>query len=68
VRIGFIFLLRVRLVRKFALALNGVDLSKVHLGAVVDFPDVDARMLVREGWAEVVEPDAEDVEAGKEAG
>jgi hypothetical protein len=61
--------LRVRLVRKFALVLNGVDLSKVPLGAVVDFPDSAARMLVLEGWAEVVEPlDADDHTEEEKAG
>ena len=58
--------MRVRLVRKFALVLNGVDLSNVHLGAVVDFPDGDARMLVLEGWAEVVEPNEADVQTDEE--
>ena len=58
--------MRVRLVRKFALVLNGVDLSHVHLGEVVDFPDGAARMLVREGWAEVIEPGDEDGQAAEE--
>ena len=59
-------LVRVRLVRKFALVLNGVDLSKVHLGDVVDFPDAAARMLVLEGWAEVVESDEADLQPDEE--
>lgn len=58
--------MRVRLVRKFALVLNGVDLSNVHLGDVVDFPDSAARMLVLEGWAEVAEPGDEDGQAADE--
>jgi len=58
--------LRIRLVRKFALVLNGVDLSDVHLGTVVDFPDGAARMLVLEGWAEVVEPTSADVPPDEE--
>jgi len=45
--------LRIRLTRKLANALNGVDLRSMAVGDVVDLPEVLAAMLVDEGWAEV---------------
>ena len=47
--------LRVRLIRKLAERLNGVDLSKVCVGDVLDLSSKDARILVAEGWAEPVD-------------
>lgn len=47
-------MLRVRLTRKLAPVLNGVDISKSAIGDVLDLPDATARMLVAEGWAELV--------------
>ena len=44
----------VRLVRKLAPMLNGVDLSKVEVGDVIVVPEAVAAMLIREGWAEPV--------------
>lgn len=52
-------LLRVRLVRKFAERLNGVDLSKFRVGNCLDLSPKDARLLVAEGWAELVEESEE---------
>ena len=43
--------MRVRLVRKFANALNGIDLSKVSVGDVIDLLPHQAAMLVAERWA-----------------
>lgn len=48
--------LRVRLTRKLAERLNGVDLSKCRVGECVDLPSDAAHMLVASGWAEWVEP------------
>lgn len=45
---------RVRLIRKLAPILNGVDLSKIEVGDVITVSEVTAAMLIREGWAEVV--------------
>lgn len=56
VRLDSAMLLRVRLVRKLADVLNGVDLSTVRVGDCVDVRARDARMLIAEGWAEVVDP------------
>ena len=46
---------RIRLTRKFAAFLNGLDLSRINVGDVVVLPERDAVMLIREGWAERVE-------------
>jgi hypothetical protein len=45
---------RIRLTRKLASLLNGVDLSSFKVGDVVRLPERDAMMLVLEGWAELV--------------
>ena len=44
--------MRVRLIRKFATNLNGVDLSLVKVGDVIYLPEKTALMLLEEGWAE----------------
>jgi hypothetical protein len=46
--------LRIRLTRKLAASLNGVDLSALNVGDVIEMPDAAARMLVAERWAELV--------------
>jgi hypothetical protein len=43
--------MRVRLIRKLADKLNGVDVSKRRVGDVIDRPRRDAELLVAEGWA-----------------
>ena len=55
--------LRVRLIRKLAERVNGVDLSKVHVGDSLQLPARDAAMLIAEGWAEPVELPQQDVSA-----
>jgi CheY-like chemotaxis protein len=47
-------LVRIRITRRLANTLNGIDLSRVHVGDVVDLSDWDARVLVAEGWGERV--------------
>ena len=47
---------RIRLTRKFADLLNGVDLRPFSVGQVIDLHDPAARMLVAECWAEEVIP------------
>jgi hypothetical protein len=44
--------MRVKLVRKFANVLNGIDLTKANIGDVLHLPPFHAAMLVAEGWAE----------------
>jgi hypothetical protein len=48
-------LVRIRLTRKFAAHLNGVDLSAVSVGDIIELPERYAAMLVREGWAERID-------------
>lgn len=48
--------LRIRLTRKLATYLNGLDLSAVKVGDVFYLPEEHAVMLIREGWAEPVDP------------
>lgn len=44
--------MKVRLLRKFADLINGIDLSKAKTGETLDLPAHDANMLMAEGWAE----------------
>ncbi len=44
----------VRLTCKLADRLDGVDVSRVRLGDVIDVADADGQMLIAEGWAERV--------------
>ena len=46
-------MLRIRLTRKLAASLNGVDLSSLNVGDVIEMPDSAARMIIAEGWAEL---------------
>ena len=48
---------RIRLIKKLAPLLNGIDLSKYDVGDILQMPEATAAMLIREGWAELV-PDA----------
>jgi hypothetical protein len=45
----------VRLIKKLAPMLNGLDVSSIQVGDVIPVPGDFAAMLVREGWAELVE-------------
>jgi hypothetical protein len=42
---------RVRLTRKFAEALNGIDLSRAKAGEELELSEREAELLVAEGWA-----------------
>jgi len=42
----------VRLTRKFADMIDGVDLSRAHVGDRLDVSPHDAQVLIAEGWAE----------------
>ena len=44
----------VRLTRKFAQMLDGVDLSQYSVGDTVAFHAHEARLLMAEGWAEAI--------------
>ncbi|HXD19754.1 MAG TPA: hypothetical protein VN654_22220 [Vicinamibacterales bacterium] len=43
--------MRVRLTRKLAQRLDGVDLRSFHVGDILNLPQTDARLLLAEGWA-----------------
>ena len=42
---------RVRLIRKFAEKINGIDLSHATTGDELELSARDAEMLIAEGWA-----------------
>jgi hypothetical protein len=44
-------MVRVRLTRKLANLIDGVDLSQLHAGDELELSDRDARLLILEGWA-----------------
>jgi hypothetical protein len=44
--------MKVKLVRKFANAINGIDLSHVRVGDVLELSAYHAALLIGEGWAE----------------
>jgi hypothetical protein len=47
---------QVRLTKKLAEVIDGIDLSDRRVGDVVDLPKHDAEVLMAEGWASLVEP------------
>jgi hypothetical protein len=49
--------MRVRLIKKLAEMIDGVDLSANELGDMLDLDRSEARLLLAEGWA-VSEPEA----------
>jgi hypothetical protein len=46
-------IVQIRLTKKLAGALNGLDLRPFTVGEVLDLEDSFARMLISEGWAEM---------------
>lgn len=49
-------MIRIRLTKKLADRLNGLDVSLLKVGDVIELPDRVARMMIAEQWAEPVEP------------
>ena len=49
------FVTRIRLTRKLAAVVNGVDLSSRKVGDVIELSDSLARMMIAERWAEPVD-------------
>ncbi len=43
--------MRIRLVRKYANVLNGIDLTDIRIGDTVELIPFQAELLIREGWA-----------------
>ena len=58
----------VRLTRKYAEKIDGVDLSRNQVGDLLDLSARDARMLIAEGWAAPCEQGRADGEAVATAG
>ena len=46
--------LKVRIIRKLAPVINGIDLTTHKVGDVIELPHAMAMMLVLEGWAELM--------------
>lgn len=44
-------MVKVRLTRKFAQMIDGIDLSRVHAGEEIDVSPREADILIKEGWA-----------------
>ena len=44
-------MIRIRLTKKLAAVLNGVDVSALNIGDIIELPDAAARMMIAEGWA-----------------
>jgi hypothetical protein len=47
--------IRVRLTRKFAQIINGIDLSRAKAGEELDLSARDAQVLIAEGWAALID-------------
>lgn len=45
--------MRIRLTRKLADELDGIDLTRHGTGDVLDLPEREAKLLLAEGWASV---------------
>jgi len=45
-------MVRIRLTRKLALSMNGVDVSGLKVGDILELDDERAAMMVELGWAE----------------
>ena len=46
--------MRIRLTRKLAGRLNGIDASNQQVGDIMEHPDKAAAMLIAEGWTQAV--------------
>jgi hypothetical protein len=50
------FLTRIKLLRKLALCMNGVDVSSLKVGDIMELSEDRAQMMIDEGWAERADP------------
>jgi hypothetical protein len=48
--------MRIKLIRKLANVINGVDLANARVGDMLDMTSHDASLLIAEGWAQAVTP------------
>ena len=51
--------MRVRIVRKLADRVDGVDLTHHDVGEVIDLPEMDGRLIVAERWGEFARREAD---------
>ena len=58
--------MRVRIVRKLADRVDGIDLTNHDVGEVIDLPEMDGRLMVAEQWGEFARREA-DLEDGRNA-
>ena len=54
--------MHIRLTRKLAEVVNGLDLRSFTVGQIIDLKDAPALMLLREGWAEPAKLTVDDVD------
>ena len=45
-------MIRIRLTKKLAAVMNGVDVSTLRVGDIIELPDAAAIMMIAEEWAE----------------
>jgi hypothetical protein len=58
--------MRVRIVRKLADRVDGIDLTNYDVGEVIELPEMDGRLMVAEQWGEFARREA-DLEYGRNA-
>ena len=51
--------MRVRIVRKLADRVDGVDLTHHDVGEVIELPEMDGRLVIAERWAEFARREAD---------
>jgi hypothetical protein len=56
-------MIRVRLTKKLASMLDGVDVSMLNVGEILELPDSSAALLIAEKWAEPIDDPVEDLVA-----
>jgi hypothetical protein len=49
-------MIRIRLTRKLAPTMNGVDVSRANVGDILELGEKEAATLIENGWAEAVPP------------
>lgn len=52
--------MQIRLTRKLADCIDGVDLSRYFVGDVLDLPEREAHLLIAEEWASLSNPAADE--------
>ena len=51
--------MRVRIVRKLADRVDGIDLTHHDVGEVIELPEIDGRLIVAERWGEFARREAD---------